>query len=135
MAVLDLALDPDTMAPFVVDGDLALIEEQIDQTAQALRLELKLVAGEWFLDTTRGVDYFETVFVKGTQQARVESEFRDRILSVDGVRSLKTFQADFDPATRRFRLRFSVDSIAGVIPIEIQAPPVIVDEEEPPAPP
>lgn len=123
MPVYDLALDHDNGAPMVVDGDLALLTDRKDQIAQALRLTLRTVVGEWFLDTTHGVDYFNTVLIKGAQQARVESEFRDKILGVKGVKALTKFQAEYDQARRRFRLVFVVSTDEGNIPIEVVVPP------------
>lgn len=123
MTTFDLALDPNTGGIVVEDGDLALITDAGEAIAQELRLTLRTVLGEWFLDITHGVDYFGTVLVKGAQQARVESEFRTKILAVAGVNSLVSFVSTYDEATRRFGLTFTVDTDEGEITVSTGAPP------------
>jgi hypothetical protein len=133
-AALDLALDDDTGDLVVEDGDLALVEEA-DVVAQKLRNTLRTVLGEWYLDTTHGVDYFGAILIKGAQQARVESELREKILGVEGVAELTSFQAEYDETRRRFRLVFSVRTDSGVaVSVSVAVPPVSPEPppEEPP---
>lgn len=130
MPTYDIALDQNTGGPMVVDGDLALITEAGEAIAQSLRLTLRTVLGEWFLDITHGVDYFGTVLVKGAQRSRVESEFREKILGVAGVNSIVSFLSTYDETTRRFGLTFTVDTDEGEITVSTGAPPGIT-----PAPP
>jgi hypothetical protein len=119
----DLALDPNTGGIVVEGGDLKLITDPGEAIAQSLRLTLRTVLGEWFLDATHGVDYFGTVLVKGAQRSRVESEFRDKILGVAGVNALVSFVSTYDEATRRFGLTFTVDTDEGEITVSTGAPP------------
>lgn len=123
MTTYDLALDPNTGGIVVENGDLELITDPGEAIAQSLRLTLRTVQGEWFLDTSHGVDYFGTVLVKGAQRSRVESEFREKILAVRGVNSLVSFTSTYDEVTRRFGLTFTVDTDEGEITVSTGAPP------------
>lgn len=117
----DIKLDETTGAIVVENGDIVLIHD-LDVIAQRLRLTLRTIMGEWFLDTTHGVDYFGVILVKGAQQARVESELREKILGVPGVLSLQRFDASYDTALRKFALSFDVDTVFGPLTVEAGAP-------------
>jgi len=131
--VRDLKLDADTGDLVVESGDLVLIED-LDVVAQRLRLKLRTVVGEWFLDTTSGVDYFGKILRKGVQQSAVEAELRAAILGVPNVRALRRFESTYDPARRRFRLDFVVDTDFGTAEISTTVPPLAA-EAPPPEPP
>jgi hypothetical protein len=120
--VTDLKLDADTGGLVVEGGDFVIIED-LDVVAQRLRLVLRTVLGEWFLDTTHGVDYFGTILVKGAQQSRVESELRTKILAVPNVLALARFDATYDTELRRFSLVFEVSTDFGTVTIGTAVPP------------
>lgn len=120
--IRDLKLDPDTGDLVVENGDLVLIDDA-DVVAQMLRLKLRTVLGEWFLDTTSGVDYFRKILRKGVQQSAVESELRSAIVSVPHVEALRRFDAEYDEGARRFRLDFVVQTDLGDVSLSVTVPP------------
>ena len=79
--------------------------------------------GEWFLDTTSGVDYFGRVLGKRQQRSLVEATLRDAIVSVRNVKELLRFAVDFVPETRAFLLDFEVDTQFGPVAVETTFPP------------
>lgn len=88
-------------------GDLALTDGQITLTpdlktavAQHIVIRLRTFFGEWFLDTREGVPYFEIVFIKNPNMARITAIFRAVILETPGVSSLSRLVLDTDPVTR-----------------------------------
>lgn len=122
MTIRDLKLDPDTLEPVVENGDLVEIFD-LDVVAQRHRLTLGCFLGEWFLDTTHGVDYFGQVLGKGVQQARVASHLRSKILAIPNTNSLNRFEFDYEPETRKFSLDYEAETDFGPLPMSQQLPP------------
>jgi len=91
-----------------------------DEVAQGIRTKLRLFLGEWFLDTTKGVPYFEEIFSGVYDHARIESVLRAQIRSQSGVTEITSFSTSFDRAGRALTVNFEVDTIYGPSgPIEI----------------
>lgn len=99
-------------------ADLALLGNDIDTTGNELRLatgadyvaqkigiRLRLVRGEWFLDTRVGLPYYETVFLKNPDVATIEGVFRRTIVTTPGVLELQSFSFEVD-SNRVARLAF-----------------------------
>lgn len=87
-----------------------------DQVAQRLSIALKLFLGEWNFDTTKGVPYYEDVFVKGQDPGVLENIFKTAILGVEDVNKLLSF--DLSLEERVLTLVFTVDTTYGIIDLE-----------------
>ena len=96
------------------NGDLALVTGR-EEIAQILRHELRTFIGEWFLDTSIGIDYFGEVFTKRMDVANVDAMFKSKILSSPGVIELLEFTLDLDALNRKLTLSFSVSTNEGII--------------------
>ena len=107
----DLQLDSDFDLD-LVEGDLALIEG-LDAIRQHVRQRLQLFLGEWFLDITVGVPYFQNVYVKNPNFIVVEALFRDRVLSTPGIDEVNSFDFDYDNNTRQLSVSFAATTING----------------------
>ncbi len=87
------------------DGDFDLTAFQmtvvrgVDAIAQRLLIRLRTVRGEYFLDRTRGVPYYEDVFGKENLRNRqaLNAVFVDAILSTPGVAKLPEFELNISP--------------------------------------
>lgn len=86
----DLYLSPLTH-DLVLDGtDLRLTEDD-EILIQRLKIRLQFLLGEWFLDTTQGIPYTQTIFENGANNLDVlYFIFRTEILAVEGVETLDT---------------------------------------------
>lgn len=101
----DLALDPLT-------GDLAFVSD-LDAIAQAIDQKLSLFRGEYFLDESLGMPYFEEIFVKNPNMIAVREWFRTTILSVDGVLEVKSLSLDYVTVSRDLSVDFIVSTDLG----------------------
>lgn len=99
----------------VEDGSFKLVQDGAE-VVQAVRSNLLFYFGEWFLDTTYGVQYFEQVFIKPVNLANVESLLKSAILNTDGVDKLLSFAMDFNNVPdRKLSVSFEAETIYGVI--------------------
>ena len=86
------------------------------QTLQHVRSKLLTYRGEYFLDNTIGVPYFEEIFVKPVNLANVESIFKTVILSDPEIAQLLEFNLDYEGGSERllkisFRAKTIYDDI------------------------
>jgi len=104
----------------VVDGQLVLVGFQFGsqqrEIEEKIEQNLRTIFGEWFLDRSIGVPYFEDIFTKPARMQIIEPIMVDVILKTKGVVRLLEFNLDLD--ARRRVLFFPVlriQSTEGVI--------------------
>lgn len=110
----DIRTSDDTGDIELINGDLALANGA-DAVKQALRQELKMFAGEWFLDLDYGVPYYKDVLVKNPNANLIKGIFMDKILGTPGVLELLSFSMDYDPKARTLKVLFKARSYDGDI--------------------
>lgn len=100
------------------DGDLALdllgrtrMIGGADRVRQQIKVTLLAFLGEWFLDTTFGVPYFEEVLVKNPDRSAIEAVLRSRILDVPGVTRVGRLALDVERTLRALRVSFEAETI------------------------
>lgn len=115
---MDLALVTSTDAANPTSGDLRLTDGQLtlvegdEAIAQHLRVRLRWIRGEWFLDQRTGIPFFEDVLTR-FQRGRAEALFRRTILQTPGVTALRSFRLEVSTATRRATLSFEATAESG----------------------
>ena len=101
--------------------DLVLVDKA-DQLRQKLAIKLQFFLGEWFLDTTKGVDYYTDILVPNPELNKIQAILKAVIINTDGVNTLTYFDAKFDAAERSLTLKFTANTIYGNISIETALP-------------
>ena len=97
----DLKLEPQSWDLELSGSALTLSDDASGQTAaQAVGVRLKLILGEWFLDTRLGVDYFGMAFVKNPNLAAIEAMLQAAILDTPGIARIVRYSQVFDRAAR-----------------------------------
>lgn len=97
---LDLAIDSSTGdIGFDTLGEIVLVTG-IAAIAQEIQTRLRWWAGEWFLDTSRGVPYLESILRKGVTEASVRAILLREIEAVPGVSRVRSCVVSIDRATR-----------------------------------
>ncbi len=98
----DLKLDPENWDLNLSTNAVDLTDDASGETAtQAVGVRLKLILGEWFLDTRLGVDYFGTAFVKNPNLAAIEAMLQAAILDTPGIARIVSYSQIFDRAARQ----------------------------------
>lgn len=91
----------------------ASLADGAERIGQQIKITLLAFLGEWFLDTSFGVPYIESVQIKSPDRASIESIFRARILDVPGVRRVRRLELQIERQLRILRVVFDADTDAG----------------------
>jgi hypothetical protein len=97
-----------------VNGDLPLAIE-VNAIKQHLGQRLALFLGEWFLDTTVGLPYYQNILVKNPNLDVVQGLIQNQILGTPGMLELSTFQFSYDNLFRQLSVVFNAKSTNGDI--------------------
>lgn len=81
---------------------------QSSAIAQSVYTRLRLLRGEWFLDTDAGVPYLQDIMVKPVNLSLAESAIKQAIIATDGIKELRTFELLFDQETRQATIHATV---------------------------
>lgn len=75
-------------------NNFRLTEDNSESVAQKTKIRLLRHFGEWFLDTTLGIDYFGVVLRKGTPKSAIDIIFIEEILNTVGITSVDAYESD-----------------------------------------
>jgi len=101
-----LALDSD--GDLKIENNTLSFVDGIDYVAQCLKIRLQFFLGEWFLNTTLGVPYFQEILVKNPNRIAVNNYIQMTILNSPNIQKITQYNADFDVGqTRQLRVQFS----------------------------
>lgn len=93
------------------DGDIAVSEFGDISTTRSIRqavlVRLRWIYKEWRLGPDRGFPWFEDVFVKNPNIARLRQLVRSKIMEVEGVMNAEVTSLDYDRRQRRMKLTYS----------------------------
>ncbi|CAB3744729.1 MULTISPECIES: hypothetical protein [Achromobacter] len=109
---LDLALSADHDLDLDLLGRTSFVDGA-ERIAQQIKTTLLTFLGEWFLDTTFGVPYFDDVLVKSPNRASIEAIFRARIRAVPDVARVRGLELQIERQLRVLRVTYDVDTAAG----------------------
>jgi len=99
---------------FVLNGRFAVVSEGAE-TVQHLRTRLRFFLGEWFLDITEGVPYFQQILKKPFDIAKVETLLKSEILNTPNIKNLTRFESSFNGDTRKLTINFDAETTFGLI--------------------
>lgn len=86
-----------------------------NQKAQQIKIALLTFLGEWFLDTSHGVPYFEQVLLKQVDKVKIENLFRQKIASVKGVKRVLKLNTQIDRKERSLLVEFEAETNKGLV--------------------
>ena len=114
----DILLDTATH-DIVIDGyDLQLVDG-VDLIRQRIKQRLLTIEGEWFLDATIGLPWFEEIIGKGAEQQQISALLARQIVETEGVESLIEFDLTLNRRARTMTLAFRVTAAGTEIAEEI----------------
>lgn len=96
------------------DRDLRLTAEAED-VAQRLTIALQFLSEEWFLDTTKGVPFTQTIIEAGANDIETLSAiFRSNINRVEGVTKINALELSFAGDDRILTIALTVNDSVSV---------------------
>jgi len=117
---MDIALDLNPASPnyfdlLVEDGDLVLVDGP-NAIKQHILQRLRTFYGEWFLDNTIGVPWFQQILgIKNPDQARINALLLNTILATPGVIQVTEYSFQPDFALRMLTVGFTAQVTDGVV--------------------
>ena len=101
-------------------GDNTWLINSPEAVAQAIKTRFLLWYGQWFLDTTAGTPWIQSVL--GKQKPEIYNmAIRQRILDTPGVDSISDFNTTVDTSTRRVTFTATVNTIYGTTTVTSEA--------------
>lgn len=86
-----------------------------NQKAQQIKIALRTFLGEWFLDNTQGIPYFEQVLLKQVEKNKIENLFRHKIAAVKGVKRVLKLDTQIDRQARVLWVQFEAETAEGIV--------------------
>ena len=105
---LNLYIDP-TTHDIVVDntGDLQMTSSDDENLSQKIEQRLSTFSGEWFLDVSMGVPYYERILKKNPNFTDVNSILLSVISTTNGVKDVVKFNVTYDTIERDYKVEFT----------------------------
>ncbi|MEH0868036.1 hypothetical protein [Phytobacter diazotrophicus] len=101
-------------------GDDTWLINSPEAVAQAIKTRFELRYGQWFLDTTTGTPWIQSVL--GKQKPEIYNlAIRQRILETAGVSSITAFDTTVNTSTRRVSFTATVETIYGTTTVTSEA--------------
>ena len=88
---------------------------ELDAVAQNLYSTLKLFLGEYWLNKSLGVAYYEVIFQKNVDLSIKKTLIKNEILKKEYVIEITKFEAAFDSPDRKLGIVFSAITTSGII--------------------
>jgi len=91
-----------------VNGGCPVTRSKTEVVQQRLLIRLRTFYGEWFLNDTYGVPYFERILGHKVTKDSVDAIFQDQIHQEAGVAGIVEFNSQFNSAGRQYSCQFRV---------------------------
>lgn len=108
---MDLLIDQSTNDIVFINGGCPVTSSTSESIAQKLKIKLSTFLGEWFLDTTVGVPYFERILGRARSKDVVDLLIREQVESESMVEEVISFNSSL--ANRRYEVSFRVRTVDG----------------------
>ena len=90
----------------LVNNDLSVRRDALAVTAQSIAIRLKMFLGEWNLNTSIGVPYFQVILGSKADSGLINSLFMAEIQKESNVKTIDRFNVEFK--NRIFNIDFIV---------------------------
>ena len=86
-----------------------------ERVKQQIKITLQTFLGEWFLDISHGIPYFERVLVKQPNRAEIEAVFRAKIKDVPNVSAVPRLSLSVDSRSRHLYVDGEAETGEGLV--------------------
>lgn len=90
----------------LLNFDLQLNSDLSLYVSQKLRIKLSTFRGEWYLNTSAGLPYYEDILIKAPNLDFVADLFKAEIISIDEINEITSFELDL-LSNRKLQVTFT----------------------------
>lgn len=105
----------DSTGDLAIENDNLVMVDGAEEIRQLLIARLQTFYGEWFLDTSVGIPYFEVIFQKGINPSIIYSVFVEAITNTDGVLELEQLDILTETGSRQGQVDIACRVDGGLI--------------------
>jgi hypothetical protein len=98
----------------IENNDLVMVTGK-EAIKQDIVQRLRTFLGEWFLDNTIGVPYYQQILVKNPNQSNIDAIFINVILSTPGVTQLSEYSFKPNYTIRQLEIDFIAQTTDGEV--------------------
>lgn len=98
----------------LTNGDLTFCRGS-SAIAQDVLQQLQMFLGEWFLDTSKGIPWLQSILVKSPNLNVINATLQNAICNVNGVSQLVAFNYTYNNATRELSITFQAKCVNGQV--------------------
>lgn len=109
---VDIKLDLVTHDILIEDSDMQLVKD-INWLRQAVKVKFLFFLGEWFLDTTIGLDHYGLVYVKDPDLNLIDNMFKFALIEFEEIIEILFYESTLDPFTRQLDVNFTASTVFG----------------------
>ena len=113
----DFKIDPVTHDLVYENRDLVLVEG-IEYYRQKVSIVLQFFFGEWYLDTSLGIKFFEVILIKNPDVTLIDNLIKTAILRIEGILFITEYESTFDKRNRRFSITGKAATDAGDLTLD-----------------
>jgi hypothetical protein len=99
---------------YLINSDLA-ITSGIDELKQRILIRLKFFFKEWFLDTTVGIKYYESILIKSPDVNLINNIYKAAIIEEPEIIDFEEFSVDFSVKDRKLDINFVANTTYGTL--------------------
>lgn len=103
---MNFKVDSDTGELAIENNSFVLVEGP-EEIEQLLTQRLNTFLGEWFLDKSIGIPYFQEILKKNPNPSDIEAIFVDKITKTTGLKELNSLEILIDSSIREMRINFN----------------------------
>lgn len=108
-----MQLEIDSTGDLIIENNEFQLIDGYEEIKQLLTSRLKTFYGEYFLDVTYGIPYYQTILEKGINPSILYNIFTKVIVETDGITELNKLNIDYDKTNRTCILTFDVKTEDG----------------------
>ena len=112
----DIGIDPITNDSMHADGKVVFVNGN-EEVVQRVKTRLRRIAGEWFLQTTAGIPYFDGEMLGGKNSQYVLMVIKAEIMNTIGVQDVTSISIDYNNQTRKATVTATI--VVNAVPYSI----------------
>lgn len=113
--MVDLKLNIETHDLEYNNYDLVITKDENIELIQRLKIKLQFFFAEWFLDTTKGIQFYEIIYKKNSDSKLIDNVIKRTILEEQEISNLIEYKTIFDLQNRKYSINFIAKKYDGGI--------------------